>query len=94
MILATAALLLEALPLVVAHGHGDETSGSSMDMENAAQPSIPDGDVPHSYWSLPEHTSLIFAHIVLEIIAWFVVLPVGMLPEPIHSLCCSVLTLM
>jgi hypothetical protein len=72
--LATAALLLEVLPLVVAHGHGDGSDDNSMDMHAAPQPVKNDS---RSYWSLTEHVGLMYMHIALEVIAWFAVLPVG-----------------
>lgn len=75
---ATAVLLLVALPLVVAHGHGSETVGGGMEMADTPQPQVQNNDGPGSYWSLSEHTGLIYMHIALEMIAWFVVLPVGM----------------
>ena len=73
--LATAALLLELLPLVVAHGDGDDHTKEGMDMPAAPQP-VDGGS--RSYWSLTEHAGLMYMHIGLEMIAWFVVLPVGM----------------
>jgi hypothetical protein len=67
LILATAALLLELCPLVVAHGED----------HNEGPVQVPDSDRPQSYWSLSEHASLLYWHIGLEIVAWIVVLPVG-----------------
>jgi len=70
---AAAALLLGVLPLVIAHGehgeHGDQHGGDSVEMEQGAP--------PESYWRLSEHTVLMYWHIGLEILAWFVVLPIG-----------------
>jgi hypothetical protein len=71
---ATAALLLlELLPRVVAHGdeHND------MSAPDAPQPQAPGDDQPKSYWSLSEHTALMYWHITSEVLAWVVVLPVG-----------------
>jgi hypothetical protein len=65
--LATAALLLELFPLVVAHGEDHH--------EGPVQ--ISDSGRPQSYWSLSEHAALMYWHIGLEILAWIVVLPVG-----------------
>lgn len=75
--LATAALLLETLPLVAAHG--DEHNGGSMDMDThdaPPPPAVGDG-APQSYWGLSEHASLMYWHIAIEILAWLFVLPVG-----------------
>lgn len=71
--LATAALLLEVLPLVAAHGdeHGD------MGAHDAPQPHVEDDGRPRSYWSLSEHAALMYWHIALEMLAWVVILPVG-----------------
>jgi hypothetical protein len=75
--LASAALLLEALPLVAAHG--DEQNGGSMDMNmhHVPPPPVVDNGAPQSYWGLSEYALLMYWHIALEILAWVVVLPVG-----------------
>lgn len=84
LLLATAALLLEALPLVVAHGddhgHANQESGhGDMNMHDAPKPQTPSStDVPQSYWSLSEHAGLMYMHIALSVLAWFFVLPIGM----------------
>lgn len=76
--LVTAALLLQLLSLVVAHG--EEPHGEAMDMSAHGAPEPqPQDDGHHSYWSLSEHASLMYWHIALEIYAWVVVLPVGKL---------------
>ena len=78
--LATAALLLEVLPLVAAHG--DEHNGGPMDMSkpDAPRPQVQDDAQPQSYWSLSEHAALMYWHVTLEVIAWIIILPVGGLP--------------
>jgi nitrate reductase gamma subunit len=76
-IVATAALLLGVLPLVVAHG--DESKHGDMDMHDAPQPPVSQSEAPTSYWSLSEHAGLMYMHIALEVFAWFIVLPVGRL---------------
>ncbi|KAF2728437.1 integral membrane protein [Polyplosphaeria fusca] len=78
--LATAALLLELLPLVAAHGDEHSDGGMTADMSQAAQPqAAQDGGGPRSYWSLNEHSGLMYMHIALETVAWFGVLPVGVM---------------
>jgi hypothetical protein len=67
--LATAALLLEKLPLVVAHG----------EEHNEGPVEVQDGGRPQSYWGLSDYAALMYWHIGLEILAWIVVLPVGKL---------------
>jgi hypothetical protein len=76
--IASAALLLQLLSLVAAHG--DEHHGEAMDMSAHDTPAPqPQGDAPQSYWSLTEYATLMYWHIALEILAWVVVLPVGKL---------------
>ncbi|KAF1966755.1 hypothetical protein BU23DRAFT_485531 [Bimuria novae-zelandiae CBS 107.79] len=75
--LATVALLLEVLPLVAAHD--DEHHDGSMDMHDAPPQPAVDNEAPQSYWRLPEHASLMYWHIALEIVAWVVALPVGVM---------------
>lgn len=81
LITAIAALLLQLLPLVVAHG--DEHHGEAMDM-SAQDVSVPQPQTagPQSYWRLTEYATLMYWHIALEILAWVVVLPVGKLSHP------------
>lgn len=73
--LVTAALLLEVLPLVAAHGndHGE----GHMDIGDAPRPQVQDDGRPRSYWSLSEHSTLMYWHIALEMLAWVVILPIG-----------------
>lgn len=70
---ATAALLLEALPLVAAHGDEHNGGSTDTDMHHVATPPAE----AQSYWRLSEHASLMYWHIALEILAWTLVLPVG-----------------
>ncbi|KAF9701488.1 hypothetical protein EKO04_000860 [Ascochyta lentis] len=75
---ATAALLLQLLPLAAAHG--DEQHGETMDMSAHEAPAPqPQGDEPHSYWGLSEYAVLMYWHIALEILAWVVVLPIAVM---------------
>ena len=71
--IATAALLLDILPLVAAYGDGDMDMGA----HDAGQPQTQDDGQPRSYWSLSEHAALMYWHVALEIVAWVVILPVG-----------------
>ncbi|KAF2702665.1 hypothetical protein K504DRAFT_393979 [Pleomassaria siparia CBS 279.74] len=66
---ATAALLLGFIPLVVAHG----------EKQNDGPAQVPDSPLPQSYWRLSEHVALMYWHIGLEMLAWVVVLPVGVM---------------
>ncbi|KAF2008001.1 hypothetical protein P154DRAFT_13831 [Amniculicola lignicola CBS 123094] len=86
LLLSTAAALLEVLPLVAAHG--DEHNGGHMNMHEDSKLQTQESDAPHSYWSLSEHTGLIYAHIALEVIAWFIILPVGVMLSIARSRFC------
>lgn len=79
--LAAAALFLGVLPLAAAHGDEHAAKG---DVEALKPPALSHDDGPKSYWSLTEHTGIMYMHIATEVLAWFVVLPVGksMSPEP------------
>ncbi|KAF2685518.1 hypothetical protein K458DRAFT_387482 [Lentithecium fluviatile CBS 122367] len=49
-----------------------------MDMHDAPPP-VEDNGPPRSYWGLSDHATLMYWHIALEILAWVVVLPVGVM---------------
>jgi hypothetical protein len=73
--IAAAALALEFLPLVAAHGDGE-----AMDMGAHDPPAQqPQDNGFGGYWSLSEHASLMYWHIGLEILAWTVILPVAVM---------------
>jgi len=73
--IAATALLLELLPLAAAHSHGDGMDMSAHD----TQPAPAQDNGFGGYWSLSEHTSLMYWHIGLEILAWVVVLPIAVM---------------
>lgn len=52
-----------------------------MEMHDAPKPQPQPQHVDHSgsYWGLSEHVGLMYTHIALEIIAWFVLLPTGVM---------------
>jgi hypothetical protein len=76
--LAIAALLLQLLPLVAAHG--EEHHGEAMDMSVHSAPAPqPQSEAPQNYWRLTEYATLMYWHIALEVLAWIVILPVGKL---------------
>jgi len=74
------AVLLGLAPLTVAHGHDEEMK---MDMGEPAisRPTIPLPSASAaglgSYFQYGEHSGLMFAHILLMVVAWVFVLPVG-----------------
>ena len=76
LVLTTAALLLEALPLVAAHG--DEHEDANHEMHLAVPSTASDTGLPLSCRGRSDHASHMYWHIALEMLAWVVVLPVGM----------------
>ncbi|KAF2201873.1 integral membrane protein [Delitschia confertaspora ATCC 74209] len=83
---AAAALLLGLLSPVLAHC--DEHGGGkcSMDMPmNATKLAGEQPEGPQSYWSLTNHSGLMYAHVALEIIGWLIILPVGVMFSIAHS---------
>ena len=75
---AIAAVLLQLGTHALVHGHDD---GHGMDMERPKAPHNSDGEVdPYdmpSYAGLDQHHGAILAHIVLMMLAWVVILPLG-----------------
>lgn len=61
------AFLLAVLTTALPDGNSD------MDM-NMVKPAE---DGPHSYFALGEHSVFILAHIILEVISWCFILPLG-----------------
>ncbi|KAI9712352.1 MAG: hypothetical protein M1820_001565 [Bogoriella megaspora] len=84
-LLTAAATLLGLLPLAIAHGDGsDGTDGSPAVQDAPGRPMIADGaqevqNDPQSYFALSEHAGAIYAHIFLMILAWVVILPIGIM---------------
>ena len=85
--LTSVVLLLELVPLALAHGH-DGHDGMSMDMamssshttdNTTASPPMTSPTEPPlpSYFSHPEYSGLILAHIVLMTIGWLFILPIS-----------------
>ncbi len=79
--------LLGAIPLTLAHGHGDE-SGEGMDMGAAtavvmtsvlpsATANASDPATGGSYFTYPSMGGMMLGHIVVMTIAWFFMLPIG-----------------
>ncbi|KAL6705276.1 hypothetical protein ACN47E_007086 [Coniothyrium glycines] len=73
-----AALLFAALPFTFAHGdeHDEAMNPSAHD---ALHFQAHDNEAPQSYWSVSDHTTLMYWHIALEILAWIVVLPIAVM---------------
>ncbi|KAI1080285.1 hypothetical protein F5B20DRAFT_107016 [Whalleya microplaca] len=73
------AAALGALPVVLAHGHGDE---GAMDMgtDMAAEDPKPDeASYPPTYFAHSEHASVMYAHIAFMVIGWIVMLPMAVM---------------
>ncbi|KAF2100041.1 hypothetical protein NA57DRAFT_37968 [Rhizodiscina lignyota] len=78
LVLAGAAILLELLPVAVAHGNDGEAV--DMDMSPAPSDAAPAPmAIPTSYFRHTEHGKMILAHIALMSIGWAFVLPVAVM---------------
>ncbi|KAK2045129.1 hypothetical protein LZ31DRAFT_594253 [Colletotrichum somersetense] len=77
----TAALVLGLVPLVLAHdAHPDAVEGMDMDMSHATKEPRPDlNSYPPTYFGLPDHAGIMYAHIGAMIFAWVLVLPVAVM---------------
>lgn len=79
----SAAFLLAALPLVAAHGEEHGHSNMAMNMGGAhsstvnTTPAALPSAAPENYFRHPEFAGWMYAHIVLMVTAWAVVLPAG-----------------
>ncbi|KAI1619742.1 hypothetical protein EDD37DRAFT_570458 [Exophiala viscosa] len=77
---ATAAVLLQLAALTLAHGDDGHPEGDMGGMEKAEAPSrhgLSDYYAMPSYAGLDMHGNMMLAHIVLMVLAWFFILPVG-----------------
>lgn len=76
-----AACLLALAALVLAHGdEHTEAGGMDMGMGNGSDTSattVPEQYKLASYVGLAQHQHLMAVHIVLEVLAWFFLLPLG-----------------
>lgn len=88
-----AAVLLQLASLALAHG-GDEGHGDGMDMGDMKEPEAHgDGsgkEIDHyddpSYAGLGMHGNMILAHIILMVLAWVFILPIGMSVKRIREM--------
>ena len=77
-----AAALLQLASTVIAHGHDEHGSNDIADIKMGAahHSSSSEGVDKYSlpnYFGLDKHSSMMLAHIVLMVIAWFFILPTG-----------------
>lgn len=75
-LLAAAFLLIAVATARPDGGHSHEAM-EGMDMSQKDSMSKPEEDWELSYWAYGEHSASITAHIILEVLAWCFVLPVG-----------------
>jgi hypothetical protein len=75
---SVAAVLLHLSYTALAHGH-DESDDvmDGMKMDKKPQGDLPEWYTMDSYFGLSDHSGLILAHIVLMVLAWFFILPIG-----------------
>lgn len=79
-LLAAAFLLVAVATARPDGGHSHEAMEGmdmGMDMSQKDSMSKPEEDWELSYWAYGEHGASITAHIILEVLAWCFVLPVG-----------------
>ena len=86
--LSAAVFLLQLLPQVLAHGD-DESSAQMVHAGGQVSSPLTSADsgaamnstfsTPESYWARPEMRGFMFGHILLMFLAWFFILPIGML---------------
>ncbi|KIV82089.1 hypothetical protein PV11_04223 [Exophiala sideris] len=77
---ATAAVLLRLAALTLAHGDDAHSEGDMSGMDIAKAPSgdgLPDYYAMPSYAGLGMHGNMMMAHIILMVLAWFFILPIG-----------------
>ena len=89
LIIIAALVLLGATPPTLAHDHGGHMAANPVELD--VSPSRPDLDLnamnssaalPQSYFTSPEDAGLLTAHIILMVIAWFFILPIGKITIP------------
>lgn len=81
---AIAAVLLRLAALTLAHGDDEHCEGDMCGMEKPKTPSddgLPDYYAMPSYAGLGMHGKMMLAHIVLMVLAWFFILPIGKCAE-------------
>lgn len=70
--ISSAALAVVLGLLSVAMGHGDE------DMDMGSKDPKPDpSSYPPTYFALPDHAGVMYAHIGVMVISWIFILPTG-----------------
>jgi hypothetical protein len=72
-----AAFLLVTLATALPDGDSDMNMDGDMDMGHKDAMSTPAEDWAQSYFALGQHSGSILAHIILEVISWCFILPIG-----------------
>lgn len=82
-VVPTALSLSQLLSSALAHDHGGhilsspDTAFSEMPPVALSATANDTLTMPQSYFSYPESSGLIWAHIVVMVVAWFFILPIG-----------------
>lgn len=73
-----ATLALVHVPVVLAHG-GEEMMNMPESHEHNGTDEVPaeGDDYPPTYFTHPDHVAVLYAHIVLMVLAWVFALPIG-----------------
>ena len=85
----TVALILGAASVVEAHGTDEPTMDMDMGMTMSESYNVSESnpiDLLPTYWTWPEHRGLLYGHIILMVLAWVFILPVGVMLGVAHSM--------
>jgi len=79
-------LPLAILPIVIAHEHSDTIDYTYIDMTRFHSNCMPMGAMHSelslsSYLNYPKYATLMYAHILLMVLSWVVLLPIGKIPR-------------
>lgn len=73
---------LSLTPNVLAHG--DESSGHE-NGHDGGNVTIEEKEYQPTYFSHPDHAGVMYAHIILMVVSWVFILPIGTLIRPCNS---------
>jgi hypothetical protein len=84
LLLGASLAVLGLIPAALAHGeHMSEDMATDMAMDTGTDGTgesskLPEDQYPPTYFGYAEHRSVIYAHISVMVLAWVIMLPVGM----------------